>query len=262
MGTCLRPVTLNRPNMRCPDASMLRLGLYTHRSEVTVPCGKCIACLKRRQSDLAVRAMREANKRGSMQFLTLTYDDMSLPLQVRLERIDKSTGEVFHDLVSSPLVRYKGLVEDDCTKEFVNVVRNELSCIRPGSTARVITKPFFESENDLYRYEITPSLNRRDVRLWLKRCRVRYLREKGVPLSDFSYIVCGEYGPKTCRPHYHIALFGLSFNEASYLASQWQFGFTNLKSINSFNSDGTNGFEIASKYIGKYMSKGKFECDS
>lgn len=28
------------------------------------------------------------------------------------------------------------------------------------------------------------------------------------------------------------------------------------------NKDGTNGFVKASKYIGKYMSKGKFECES
>ena len=261
---CLNPVQVPvkmRPTTLQKHYRLEKLyGVSSH--DVLVPCGKCIECLKKRQNDLAVRAMREASKRGSMCFLTLTYNETSLPLHVRLERVDKETGECYHDYPSSPLVRYKGLVETEDTKEFVDVVRGCLNSLRPGVHARVVTRPFFETDDDLYRYEITPSLNRRDVRLWFKRCRVRYLREKGEPLSDFSYIVCGEYGPKTCRPHYHIALFGLTYDVCKWLACQWDFGFTNLKKVDSFNPDGSNGFEIASKYIGKYMSKGKFDCDS
>lgn len=230
------------------------------RDVIAVPCGKCVECLKKRQNDLAVRCVREASKRGSMHFLTLTYNDSSVPYQVRLERVDKETGEVFHDYPSSPLVRYGDQTEENVA--FVDAVRSELAGIRPGSRARIFSSTIFETDSELYRYEITPSLYRRDVRLWLKRCRVRYFREKNRQLPDFSYVVCGEYGPRTCRPHYHICFFGLCRDDVLYFASQWQYGFWNLKTVNAVNPDGSNGFQIASQYVGKYMSKGKFECDS
>ena len=42
---------------------------------ITVPCGKCLACLKNKQSSMVVRCRREAEQRGSFAFMTLTYDD-------------------------------------------------------------------------------------------------------------------------------------------------------------------------------------------
>ena len=104
---CLFPVQINKPNSMAGLGSLSGIkfegSVYSklfgyHRSQMIVPCGKCTECLKRRQNDLATRAMREAAKRGSMHFLTLTYDNQYLPLQVRLERVDKESGEIFHDM--------------------------------------------------------------------------------------------------------------------------------------------------------------------
>lgn len=50
------------------------------------------------------------------------------------------------------------------------------------------------------------SLKKRDVQLFLK--RIRKKTEQHV-----SYFVCGEYGPKTARPHYHMVLFGYKPND-------------------------------------------------
>ncbi len=47
------------------------------------------------------------------------------------------------------------------------------------------------------------SLSLRDVTLFLKR-----LRKK---TSELRYFMCGEYGERTDRPHYHAVLFGPSF---------------------------------------------------
>ncbi|ALS03511.1 VP4 [Gokushovirus WZ-2015a] len=44
------------------------------------------------------------------------------------------------------------------------------------------------------------SLQMRDLQLFLKRLRRHFN-------SGISYLACGEYGPKTARPHYHIILF-------------------------------------------------------
>lgn len=227
---------------------------------ITVPCGKCVECLKTRQNDLACRCVREAQKFGSMSFVTLTYEDKYLPLSITLRRWDKETGE-FVDCTSPEI-----LVEDGTpdSVEFVKSCRGAILGLPSGPFPRrySIEAPFNGFDDFYYEYVITPSLSRRDVRLWLKSSRVRFEREFGHKLPEFSYVVVGEYGPKTCRPHYHLAFFGLPFKTVIWLCSQWQYGFTNYKDVNAVNEDGSNGFELASRYIGKYMSKGKFECDS
>ena len=51
------------------------------------------------------------------------------------------------------------------------------------------------------------SLNLRHVQLFLKRLRKKFT---GVKIRFFC---CGEYGPKLGRPHYHLILFGLDFDD-------------------------------------------------
>lgn len=55
----------------------------------------------------------------------------------------------------------------------------------------------------------TPTLCKRDVQLWLKRLR-KHLARKDITIR---YYLCGEYGPKRERPHYHAILFGVSLND-------------------------------------------------
>ncbi|WNK14875.1 MAG: replication initiator protein [Microvirus sp.] len=69
------------------------------------------------------------------------------------------------------------------------------------------------------------SLRHRDVQLFLKRQRqdiVRAQRPQSglqaaeLPLlidGDMKYFMCGEYGEKKQRPHYHVMLFGLDYND-------------------------------------------------
>lgn len=49
------------------------------------------------------------------------------------------------------------------------------------------------------------SLNPRDLQLFVKRLRKRYAPNR------FRFYAVGEYGDKTERPHYHLALFGFPF---------------------------------------------------
>lgn len=62
------------------------------------------------------------------------------------------------------------------------------------------------------------SVNVRDLQLFMKRIR------KIVPLSLRFYGV-GEYGDWTNRPHYHLALYGIGPEHASYVARAWTAGF-------------------------------------
>ena len=230
-----------------------------------VACGKCLECLKRRQNDLAVRCNSLAQRYGSMVFTTLTYDNENLPLFIRMYKVSRDTGEVFFDSQARPLVRLPDESEKP-SESWLSVVRSKVLSMQASPYARVLTIPFevasaFSEEYD-YFFEVTPSLYRRDVRLWLKNARVKYERSFGTKLPDFKYVLIGEMGPKTCRPHYHLAFFGLSKKVVDWMTELWKYGFHLNKLVNAINEDGSNGFEIASKYIGKYMVKGRFECDS
>lgn len=51
------------------------------------------------------------------------------------------------------------------------------------------------------------SLCKRDIQLFFKRLR------KGFPDCHIRYFGCGEYGPTTVRPHYHLIVFGLELDD-------------------------------------------------
>lgn len=79
------------------------------------------------------------------------------------------------------------------------------------------------------------TLNKRDVQLFMKRLR-KVSREK------LRYYVCGEYGGKTNRPHYHMILFNA---DISKIQAAWQQGQVHYGDV--------NGASVG--YTLKYMSK-------
>lgn len=253
---CLNPQGIPYPTKYRDTPSFERYIRLTGRDSITVPCGKCTECLKRKQQDLAARCARQAELSGSMQFLTLTYDNNTVPISLVIEMVDKLTGEITRE---SPFA----LLRRD--SEEYKFFRDSLNSITDKRRVRYFEEvPFFETDDVLYRHSACQSLDNRDVQLWLKKARMRYLREFGRPISLDKYVVCGEYGPRTFRPHYHLALFGCSYSDAKFLADVWkeQFGFYYLESVFGVNKDGSSGFLAASRYVGKYMSKGVLECPS
>lgn len=235
---------------------------------VTVPCGKCVECLKNRRNDFALRVYREAQKYGSMSFVTLTYDNTSYPIAMRLIVTDRETGEISSVETARCIERNPKSV-GDLSRFKVDLIRQKINDQKAGRSPRYVyfDAPFFDIDEQGrfdYKFQFTPSLCARDVQLWLKRARVRYEREYKVKLPNFSYACCGEYGPNTCRPHYHILFMGLPKLAVDRLAYDWQqtFGFTYVEHVKCVNDDGSDGFLRAARYVGKYVSKGSFECYS
>lgn len=120
----------------------------------TVPCGKCIACLKRRQDDWSIRLTKEYENSFNCYFLTLTYSDDCVP-------------------------------------------------VRPlgGEPTKVLLK--------------------RDIQLWLKRLR------KSLEPHKIRFFACGEYGPTTLRPHYHVIIFNFpqGFQIQERVNKTWRKGY-------------------------------------
>lgn len=67
------------------------------------------------------------------------------------------------------------------------------------------------------------TLDRRDVQLFLKRLR----KNTG---QDLRYFGCGEYGPTTFRPHYHLIIFGLVLDDLEPLPGRSKQGYTYYRS--------------------------------
>ena len=103
---------------------------------VTVPCGKCYECRKRRVSMWSFRLMQEAKVSTTAYFVTLTYDNAHVPI----------TAKMFMSLCKSDLQKF-------------------FKRLRKNSEAKI------------------------------------------------RYYAVGEYGGKTWRPHYHIAMFNATSND-------------------------------------------------
>lgn len=95
-------------------------------------------------------------------------------------------------------------------------------------------------------------LNLRDYQLFLKR-----LRKK---IGKFRYFLCGEYGSKKRRPHYHLIVFGWKPQDLEYfftdksgciiyqskfLEQIWSLGFVSVGDLTLQSA----------KYVAKYMQK-------
>lgn len=238
-----------------------------------VPCGQCAECRKARQNSFTARAYRALQSHPYAYFITLTYRNESLPIAITTEVYqdiyDEDTGEFYYNSLvsSSPLGFIDGHPEED-------ELRSKVLSRRASRSPRVVRSDvvsdlgaFLELVPGLkMQYVLTPSLRRFDVREWLKTSRIQYERDYGCKLSDFVYLLVGEYGPNTCRPHYHMLLMSdvdMRF-EIDWMCERWnkKYGFTLVEKVKYVNEDGTDGAYLVSRYLGKYMCKGKDECKS
>lgn len=69
-----------------------------------------------------------------------------------------------------------------------------------------------------YGSPLWPTLKKEHMQLWVKRLRKRLTGQK------IKYYICGEYGPKYQRPHYHGILYGIDYlYNADDIMATWQY---------------------------------------
>lgn len=115
--------------------------------------------------------------------------------------------------------------------------------------------------------EVSPihPLVKRDVQLFIKRLRKKF------PEQKIRYFLCGEYGSKNMRPHYHLILFGLKLDDLELLyKNDDSFTYYTSKVIEELwyvESDPFNsaGFHIITSvnwntcaYVARYIVKKQF----
>lgn len=108
------------------------------------------------------------------------------------------------------------------------------------------------------------TLQYRDFQLFMKRLRKALSREKA-PLAGSAgkplrFYMAGEYGENFRRPHYHACIFGVDFNDKSYLgrtpsgSKLWRSATLEQLWPLGFSSIGELTFESAA-YVARYVMK-------
>lgn len=172
--------------------------LKSHRSDefpILSSCGHCAPCRERRAASLSAYVNRLADEANFVTFTTITYDDEHVPYAYRVAYDDEKSTLLFNGL-------YFDLPNAD-----YNLIHASQS---PSLSER----------------EGVAVLDSRDMTLFLKRVRINLLRELAArhygnssqlsinrlknefpSLCKFKYALCGEYGKRTFRPHYHLIGF-------------------------------------------------------
>lgn len=93
---------------------------------------------------------------------------------------------------------------------------------------------------------LPPTLQKRDLQLFLKRLRVNAARS--ATASTIRFLACGEYGTQRNRPHYHAILFGLHAQKHRELIEHsWGQGLTQTSTATGRRLAYTAGY-VAKKY--------------
>lgn len=210
---CTAPLVINR---KLFGGSVVR--------QTLVPCGKCYQCLSQKQSEFSALSVLEGANAKSLHFLTLTYDNDSVPISIKGR---DSSMSFYPDSLPRP---------------------NVFAWTR-------CNKPVLAQDGSSNYY--TMSLRRKDVQAALKRFR-EGCRKKNVDISSWKYACFGEYGEQFGRPHYHMLFYNLTPQLVAEFVKEWPYGFVDVKQIPLFNEDGSNARVAVSKYVSKYVGKDKF----
>ncbi|CAJ0596496.1 unnamed protein product [Cylicocyclus nassatus] len=147
------------------------LSVLLERNQIELPCGKCAACQIRKRKDMSVRLCHERMMCAQAVFVTLTYNDDSVPVTddkpffVDSNR-HKDDSKRFSRGISNGL--HPTLLSSDLQK-FIKRLRWHLG-YRGTKSAKG-------------RFDYCPNIR---------------------------YFAVGEYGTHTHRPHYHLIIYGVN----------------------------------------------------
>lgn len=109
---------------------------HLHGTKLEIPCGQCIGCRLDYSREWATRCVLEASAYQHNYFVTLTYNDLHLPIS-RFANVDEYTGELFLDtsysLVPKHLQDFMKRLRENFSYEFGHVGVRFYGCGEYGS---------------------------------------------------------------------------------------------------------------------------------
>lgn len=191
---------------------------------IYVDCGECPACLQQKAIARTNRVRYQEKDTSFVSwFITLTYDNKYIPYIRQSEWIDFATGKVdclkvHRDFkISQKLVKCKpyrqykfveeATFEDVCElhKEDFNNSKRNFDFESYSYYKFPFLRKWIDSNNYVYIDDKVGVLWYDDIRLFIMRLRNVLTRKYGV--SKFKYAICGEYGPDSNRPHFHLPVW-------------------------------------------------------
>jgi len=161
-----------------------RIGYIPREGDFFIPCGQCIGCRADRQEGWAIRCLHESTLHRANCALTLTYSD-----DPNYESYASEDRDYQHQDV---------LIARKSAREFPTIAPKGL--FKGPNIAHV--------DNSRSNRREIASLSKRDHQLFMKRLR----KEVG----EVRFYMCGEYGTKLARPHFHYLIFGYDFPDKEY----------------------------------------------
>lgn len=208
---------------------------------ICVRCNECELCLSAKSSRLSSLCTFEEVTNKYCAFVTLTYDNHNLPKafipQLSLDEYNNLCSDA--SFVNVPLVSACERDTDNYCKRFqtikFDIRSNSLSSQvlalykRTCPRSKFGKRGFFKGKSCVLDDDGLPCIGyllKSDYVLFLK--RLRSLVHYNFPDEKLRFFVCGEYGSKTYRPHFHFLLWfnepKLAFKLKSFVSQSWQYG--------------------------------------
>lgn len=208
ISSCLHPKRIRNP--------------YTHEM-ITVPCGKCDACLVARSNRWIERLECEVRSWKYCLFFTLTYDNAHVP-----------TAVIKNGFVQDFSGKHTAPKEVICFSiDHMNIDDKEKEYVKSLKTIQYLSH--YDAQCFLKRV-------RQNLRNNFKR------NHQNEEESFLRFYLVGEYGPTNYRPHYHgLLFFNSNFSSScieEVVRSSWSFGFVDT-SFAKFD---------ACKYVARYLN--------
>lgn len=215
----------NYPFIKCLHP--VRIANRSTGEPIIVGCGKCAACIGMRAAQMTLKCNLESQAHRYCYFITLTYDEVHLPVMHPVP-IAGTNGQEHYFISTCKRLKERGKL----------------------IATSVISK---RQINELYKKignpEGIPYLSVREAQLFIKRLRKNI--EKCTN-EKIRYFLCGEYGGKHLRPHYHILVWFSREETKQSLGNlvnqSWQFGRTDSQLVT----------KSASSYVASYVNN---SCD-
>lgn len=220
-----------------------------------VGCGKCPACQELKRNSLSNRLALEEQSSKYHSFVTLTYDELHLPVVDASALFSADDNEVVN------LMQNHDFNEDFSTPVVVNTKELRDSIVLYNKHRTFYKNNYSVNRNVTYQDNQIAVLVNRHLQLFIKRFR-KYVSQHYN--EKIRYYAVGEYGVQSLRPHWHIVFFYSSPELARdfenvlllgteqrpiqtpiFLRSLWKFGH-----IDSKQTDGKAYF-----YVSSYVNK-------
>ena len=188
-------------------------------TKLFVPCGSCPSCLRRKHLMMSERVDNEIKQHKYSLFVTLTYDNKHLPVMFESSKfmLDNDLDNIVYAV--NPRTNNHLYVSN---RADVDSIVSYHKC--PKIPITNYDDSYFARTTDYCISDPFPTLNKRDVILFLKRLRRNLY--KLVPYNEknkIRYFCSGEYGETYLRPHYHLIFFYDSDQVHSCFTERYKF---------------------------------------